>query len=58
MGVAIEEILSAHRDGLPLSDAQVSSFVAGVVSGDVSRPQAAAFLAFTTFSATGATTVV
>jgi pyrimidine-nucleoside phosphorylase len=58
MGVAIEEILSAHRDGLPLSDAQVSSFVAGVVSGDVSRPQAAAFLAFTAVRGLGESQMV
>lgn len=47
MGLAIEEILSAHRDGLPLDDGQIAAFVQGVVSGAVSRPQAAAFLAFT-----------
>lgn len=43
----IDEILRARRAGAPLSEAQVRGFVAGVVDGSVSRPQAAAWLAFT-----------
>ncbi len=42
----IDEILQAKRAGHALSDAQVAAFVAGVVDGSVSRPQAAAWLAF------------
>ena len=43
----IDEILRARRAKQPLSDRQIQAFVAGVVDGSVSRPQAAAFLAFT-----------
>ena len=42
----IDEILRIKRAGGRLSDAQIASFVRGVVSGVVSRPQAAAWLAF------------
>ena len=42
----IDQILLTKRDGGRLSSAQVASFVAGVVDGSVSRPQAAALLAF------------
>ena len=42
----IDEILRAKRAGGTLSDAQIEAFVAGVVDGSVSRPQAAAWLAF------------
>ena len=42
----IDEILLRKRDGLALSPAQIRSFVAGVVDGTVTRPQAAALLAF------------
>ncbi|HNH49279.1 MAG TPA: thymidine phosphorylase, partial [Myxococcota bacterium] len=43
----IDEILRARRAKQPLSDSQIQTFVNGVVDGSVSRPQAAAFLAFT-----------
>ncbi len=42
----IDEILRIKRAGGRLTDAQIASFVGGVVSGVVSRPQAAAWLAF------------
>lgn len=42
----IGEILAAKRDGEELSRAAIESFVDGVVDSSVSRPQAAAFLAF------------
>lgn len=42
----IDEILRAKRAGHRLEDAQIRAFVAGVVDGSVSRPQAAAWLAF------------
>jgi thymidine phosphorylase len=43
----IDEILRARRAKHPLSDSQIQTFVKGVVDGSISRPQAAAFLAFT-----------
>lgn len=43
----IDDILRARRIGAPLTDDQVLAFVRGVVDGTVSRPQAAAWLAFT-----------
>jgi thymidine phosphorylase len=42
----IGEILEAKRDGCELNRAQIQAFVDGVVNGAVTRPQAAAFLAF------------
>lgn len=42
----IDEILRRKRAGNPLSAEQIAWFVRGVVSGEVSRPQAAAWLAF------------
>jgi pyrimidine-nucleoside phosphorylase len=42
----IDQILLTKRDGHTLSTAQIESFVSGVVDGSVSRPQAAALLAF------------
>lgn len=42
----IVDILRTKRAGGALTDAQIRAFVDGVVSGDVSRPQAAAWLAF------------
>ena len=42
----IDEILRAKRAGESLSPEQVAAFVRGVVDGSVSRPQAAAWLAF------------
>lgn len=46
-GLGIDTILTARRDGVRLSDAQIHAFVQGVVAGSVTRAQAAAFLAFT-----------
>jgi len=43
----IDEILRVKRAGGRLDPSQIASFVAGVVDGSVSRPQAAAWLAFT-----------
>jgi pyrimidine-nucleoside phosphorylase len=42
----IDAILRAKRAGESLSDAAIRSFVDGVLDGSVSRPQAAAWLAF------------
>ena len=42
----IHEILEAKRDGRALSDAQIRELIDGIVDGRVTRPQAAAFLAF------------
>jgi len=42
----IDQILLTKREGKALSTAQVQSFVTGVCDGSVSRPQAAALLAF------------
>ncbi len=42
----IDEVLRAKRAGQRLTDAQIEGFVAGVVDGSVSAPQAAAWLAF------------
>ena len=42
----IHEILQAKRDGQCLSEAQIRSFIGGVVDGSVTRPQTAAFLSF------------
>jgi pyrimidine-nucleoside phosphorylase len=44
--VGIDDILCAKRAGETLSDAAINAFVAGVLDGSVSRPQAAAWLAF------------
>lgn len=46
MALHIEDILQRMRRGIEQSEAEISSFVRGVVSGDVSRPQAAAWLAW------------
>ena len=42
----IHEILEAKREGRALSDAQIRELIDGIVDGRVTRPQAAAFLAF------------
>lgn len=42
----IDDILRRKRAGEALDDAAIESFVAGVLDGSVSRPQAAAWLAF------------
>jgi pyrimidine-nucleoside phosphorylase len=42
----IQETLEAKREGRELSDAQIRELIEGVVDGKVTRPQAAAFLAF------------
>ncbi len=42
----IDDILRAKRAGERLDDAAILSFVTGVLDGSVSRPQAAAWLAF------------
>ncbi len=42
----IDQILMTKRDGGTLTAAQIDGFVAGVCDGSVSRPQAAAMLAF------------
>jgi pyrimidine-nucleoside phosphorylase len=42
----IDDILRAKRVGERLDDAAIRSFVTGVLDGSVSRPQAAAWLAF------------
>ncbi len=42
----IDDILRTKRAGLPLTEGQIAAFVRGVVDGSVSRPQAAAWLAF------------
>jgi thymidine phosphorylase len=42
----IDDILRAKRAGERLSDAAILAFVTGVLDGSVSRPQAAAWLAF------------
>ncbi len=44
--VAIDDILRNKRAGGRLSDAEIRAFVDGVLDGSVSRPQAAAWLAF------------
>lgn len=44
--LSVSTILSATRDGLPLEPAQVQHLVSGVLSGAVTRAQAAAWLAF------------
>ena len=46
MSLHIEEILQKMRDGKGQSEAEIAAFVRGVVSGAVSRPQAAAWLAW------------
>ena len=42
----IDDILASMRDGETQSDAAIAAFVSGVVDGTVSRPQAAAWLAW------------
>lgn len=42
----IDQLLITKRDGRKLSRAQIDSFVTGVCDGSISRPQAAAMLAF------------
>ena len=42
--VHIEDILIGMRSGEPRGDSEIEAFVAGVVDGSVSRPQAAAWL--------------
>lgn len=44
MGLWIRSILETKRDGGALTSQQITQFIDGVVSGAVSRPQAAAFL--------------
>ncbi len=42
----IDSLLDARRDGCEQSAEEISAFVEGVVNGSVTRPQAAAWLAF------------
>lgn len=42
----IDDMLRAMRDGQPQSDEAIEAFVQGVTSGEISRPQAAAWLAW------------
>lgn len=42
----IDDLLYSMRTGIPQSDAAITAFVEGVVDGSVSRPQAAAWLAW------------
>ncbi|MFK7930716.1 MAG: thymidine phosphorylase, partial [Myxococcota bacterium] len=42
----IEDLLLNMGRGVPQSDAAIQAFIDGVVDGSVSRPQAAAWLAF------------
>ncbi|NOY26703.1 MAG: thymidine phosphorylase [Oligoflexia bacterium] len=44
--LSIQDVLESKRDGQPLSPAQLRWLVEGVAAGTVTRPQAAAFLAF------------
>ncbi len=44
--VAIDRILELKRDGFPLEDDQIRAFIEGLLSEEVTRAQAAAFLAF------------
>ncbi|MFN7144673.1 MAG: thymidine phosphorylase, partial [Myxococcota bacterium] len=46
MNLGIDDILREKRAGKSLSAAQIRAFVDGVLDGSVSRPQAAAWLAF------------
>ncbi len=46
MNVSIETILQRKREGHANSSDEIHAFVKGVVDGDISRPQAAAWLAF------------
>ncbi len=46
MSLAVDELLRAMRTGAPQPDDHVEAFVRGVVDGSVSRPQAAAWLAW------------
>ncbi len=41
-----EDILRGMRSGKPQTDEAIEAFIAGVVTGDMSRPQAAAWLAW------------
>ena len=43
---SIDSLLDARRDGREQTEHEIRAFVDGVVSGAVSRPQAAAWLAF------------
>jgi thymidine phosphorylase len=42
----IHDVLETKRDGRELSESQIRAWIQGVVDGTVTRPQAAAFLAF------------
>ncbi len=42
----VEDLLASMRSGRPQSDDDISAFVRGVVDGSISRPQAAAWLAW------------
>jgi pyrimidine-nucleoside phosphorylase len=42
----VEDLLVGMRSGVPQSDAAIEAFVAGVTDGTISRPQAAAWLAW------------
>jgi pyrimidine-nucleoside phosphorylase len=42
----VEDLLAAMRDGTPQSDEAVQAFIAGVTNGTITRPQAAAWLAW------------
>jgi thymidine phosphorylase len=44
--LSISTILAATRDGRPLHESQIEFLVAGILSGEVTRAQAAAWLAF------------
>ena len=44
--IGIDDLLRKKRAGVSLSDAEIRAFVLGVLDGSVSRPQAAAWLAF------------
>ena len=43
---SIDRILAAKRDGAALTPEQIAAFVTGVTDGTITRPQAAAWLAF------------
>ena len=45
MGLSIDAILETKRDGGILSEAQIQAFIDGLLSGSVTRAQAAAWLA-------------
>lgn len=47
MALSIEDVLERKRDGAELGPYELTWLVQGIVTGQVTRPQAAAFLAFT-----------